>query len=189
MVLGSPEPLEYDSDHDAEGVTDPGTDQLYVTLLMQGASPIIPDLTLLMQEESPAEDCVDEAGKLVLIWGVDEVEVEEVSMVPEENVEPIPVREQPPPYIPVCGARAVCGKGQTQLFHSHVFPWTVHQDQRSLATVGIGLSDAAKRRRFDKPGEVRVDQVLNDDELSWLMATTNQVTGVLNHLQGIVGNL
>ena len=49
-------------------------------------------------EESPAEDCVDGAGTLVPIQEVNEAEIEEVSMVPEENEEPIPMREQPPAY-------------------------------------------------------------------------------------------
>ena len=47
-------------------------------------------------EESPAEERVDEAGTLVPIQEVDEVE--EVSMAPEENEEPVPMREQPPAY-------------------------------------------------------------------------------------------
>ena len=38
-------------------------------------------------------------------------------------------------------------------------------------------------------GESRVDLILSDDELSWLMVSVNQIAGVLNHLQGIVGNL
>ena len=38
-------------------------------------------------------------------------------------------------------------------------------------------------------GEMRVDRVLSDDELSRLMSSTNQVSTVLAHLQTIVGNL
>ena len=103
MVLGSPKPSEYDSDRDAEGMTDPGTDQSYVTPPMQGASPIIPDLTLSTVEESPAEDCVDEAGTLMPNQEVNEVKAKEVLMVPDEDEEPIPMREQPPAYRLVCG--------------------------------------------------------------------------------------
>ena len=94
----SPEPLVHDSDHDAEGVTDLGTDLSYVTPPMQGASPLVPDSTLLTMEESPAEDRLDEAGTLVPIQETNEVEVEEVLMAPEENEEPIPMREQPSAY-------------------------------------------------------------------------------------------
>ena len=83
-------------------------------------------------EESPAEERVDEAGTLVPIQEVDEVE--EVSMVPEENEEPIPLREQPPAYRQVRGQRAVRGRGQSQPFHRHLFPHTV-----SLGAEGVLL--------------------------------------------------
>ena len=82
MVFRSPELLEYSSDHNAEGVTNPGTDQLYLTPPMQGASPIILDSTLSMHEESPAKDCVADTGTLVPIQEVDEIKVKEVSEVP-----------------------------------------------------------------------------------------------------------
>ena len=100
MVLRSPELLEYRSDHDAESVTNPGTDQSYQTP-MCGASPMIPETLLTAHEKSPAEDHIEEAGTLVPIREVDEIEDVEVSEVPQENMEPIPVREQSPPYIPV----------------------------------------------------------------------------------------
>ena len=38
-------------------------------------------------------------------------------------------------------------------------------------------------------GESRVNLILSNDKLSWLMVTANQIAGMLNHLQGIVGNL
>ena len=38
-------------------------------------------------------------------------------------------------------------------------------------------------------GETRVNRVLSDDELSWLMASTNEVSTVLTHFQTIVENL
>ena len=97
----SPEPLVHDSDRDAEGVTDLGMDLSYVTPLMQGASPLVPDSTLSTMEESPAEERVGEAGTLVLIQEADEVE--EVLMAPAENEEPILMREQPPAYRQVRG--------------------------------------------------------------------------------------
>ena len=75
---------------------------------------------------------------------VDEIEYMEVLMVPEENMEPIPVREQPPPYIPVCGQCAVCGHGQAQPFCQHVFPYTVHQDQQPAITIVIRPFDGPK---------------------------------------------
>ena len=103
-------------------------------------------------EENPANDCLDEAGTLVLIQEVNEVEAEEVLMVPEENEGPILMREQPPSYCPVHGQQAVCGRGQTQPFHRHLFPYTVDQDQGSCPTVGIWLFDATKHRRSDKSG-------------------------------------
>ena len=39
------------------------------------------------------------------------------------------------------------------------------------------------------PEEMRIGQELSDDDLSRLMAMTNQVSEVLTHLQSIVGNL
>ena len=39
------------------------------------------------------------------------------------------------------------------------------------------------------PEETRISQELSDNDLSRLMATTNQVSTVLTHLQTIVGNL
>ena len=39
------------------------------------------------------------------------------------------------------------------------------------------------------PEETRIGQELSNDDLSRLMATTNQVSTVLTHLQTIVGNL
>ena len=39
------------------------------------------------------------------------------------------------------------------------------------------------------PEETRIGQELSDDDLSHLMATTNQVSTVLTHLQTIIGNL
>ena len=110
-------------------------DLSYVTPLMQGASPIVPDSMLLTMEESPAEDRLDEAGTLVLIQETNEVETEEVSRVPEENEEPILMREQPPAYRQVRGQRAVRGRGQAQPFCRHLFPYTVDQNGGSRPTV------------------------------------------------------
>ena len=150
FVLESPEPLVCDSDRDAEGVTDPEMDLLYVTPPMQGASPIVPDSTLLTMEESPAEDHLDEAGTLVPIQEMNEVEVEEMLMAPEENEEPIPMREQPPAYRQVCGQRAIRGWGQAQPFHCHLFPYTVNQDQRLSPGVGEWAFAPSKRRRSNE---------------------------------------
>ena len=119
--------MVHDSDRDTEGVTDLGTDLLYVTLPMQGVSPLVPESTLSTMEESPAEERVDEAGTLVPIQEADEVK--EVSMAPVENEEPIPMREQPPAYRQVCGQQAVRGRGQSQPFCRHIFPYTVDQDR------------------------------------------------------------
>ena len=121
--LQSPEPSVHDSDRNAEGVTDPGTDLSYVTPPMQGASPLVPDSTLSTMEESPAEEGVDEAGTLVPIQEADKVE--EVLMVPVENEEPIPMREQPPAYRQVRGQRAIRSRDQTQPFRRHLFPHTL----------------------------------------------------------------
>ena len=86
--------MEYRSDCDAEGATDPGTDKLYQTLMCR-ASPMVPETPLTIHEESPTEDCIEEAGTLMLIREVDEIKDVEVLEVPQENEELIPVREQP----------------------------------------------------------------------------------------------
>ena len=73
-------------------------------------------------------------------------------MAPEENEEPIPMREQPLAYRQVRGQRAVRGRGQTQPFHRHLFPHTVHQDRGSSLGVGAWAFAPAKCGRVDECG-------------------------------------
>jgi len=95
-VVGSPSPLEYASNTDAEG--DPATDGSYAT--PTSSSPVRPE-DLIVGDNSPAEECLAGAGSLVPIEEVEEVPDSESEEVPEENETPLQVREQPPAYSPV----------------------------------------------------------------------------------------
>jgi len=95
-VVGSPSPLEYASDVDAEG--DPETDGSYAT--PTSSSPVRPE-ELIVGDNNPAEERLAGAGSLVPIDEVEEVPDSESDEVPEENETPLQVREQPPAYSPV----------------------------------------------------------------------------------------
>jgi len=83
---------------------DVATNGSYVTLItlspVQPEEPIIGD-TIIRGE--PTEDCLAEVGTLIPIEEEEGVSDSESKEVPEENEDPLPIREQPPAYYPVCG--------------------------------------------------------------------------------------
>jgi len=99
--VDSPSPLEYASDADADGEID--TDGSYVTpissSLVHPEEPVVGDA---IERGEPTGDCLDEVRTLVPIEEVGEVPDSESDEVPEENENPLLIREQPPAYSPVC---------------------------------------------------------------------------------------
>ena len=144
---------------DAEG--DVATDGSYATLTT--LSPVRPE-ELIVGDNSlgePAEERLVEAGTLVPIEEVEEVVPDsESDNVPEENEDPLQVREQPPAYSPVRGQRAMCG-GRVKapyVYRRHIFPYTANTDTRPAPMYSRWEIAPAKRRRFEDDPRGEDDQ-------------------------------
>jgi len=110
---------------DAEG--DLATDGSYVTPI--SSSPVRPEELIVgdtVERGEPTGERLDEVRTLIPIKEIDEVSDSESEEVPEENKEPLPIREQPPAYSPVHrGQRAMRG-GRIpgpHVFRRHCFPY------------------------------------------------------------------
>ena len=129
-IVDSPSPLEYVSDADAEGEVD--TDNSYVTPAT--SSPVRPEDLVVGDAVERGEltgDRLDEVKTLVPIEEVGEVPDSESDEFPEENENPLPIREQPPAYSPVRrGQRAMRGGrvAGPHTFHRHCFPYLADLD-------------------------------------------------------------
>jgi len=127
-VVGSPSPLEYASDADAEG--DLATDGSYAT--PTSSSPVRPEESIV-GDNSPAEERLAGAGSLVPIEEVEEVPDSESDEVPEENETPLQVREQPPAYSPVRRGQCSMRGGRVPnpyAFRRHCFPYAADPDDQ-----------------------------------------------------------
>jgi len=145
-VIGSPSPLEYASDTDAEG--DLATDGSYAT--PTSSSPVRPEESIV-GDNNPAEERLAGAGSLVPIEEVEEVPDSESDEVPEENETPLQVREQPPAYSPVRrGQRSMRGGRipNPYAFRRHCFPYVADPDARPTPTYSRWEIPLAKRRRI-----------------------------------------
>ena len=145
-VVGSPSPLEYASDVDAEG--DLATDGSYATPTT--SSPVCPE-EAIVGDNSPAEERLAEAGTLVPIDEVEEVPDSESDEVPEENETPLQVQEQPPAYSPVRRGQCAMRGGQIPnpyAFRRHCFPYAADPDAQPTPMYSRWETPLAKRRRI-----------------------------------------
>ena len=135
---------------DAEGVI--ATDGSYVTPIM--SSPVHPEEPIVGDAIDGGESTGDrlaEVGTLIPIEELEEVPDSESDEVPEENEEPLQVREQPPAYSPVCGQRAMCGGHVSgpHNFRRHCFPYTANSDQQPSSTYFQWEIASSKCRRAE----------------------------------------
>jgi len=135
---------------DAEG--DPATDGSYVT--PSSLSPVRPEEPIIadtMEGRELTGGCLDEVRTLVPIDEVEEVIPDsEPDEVPEENENPLPIREQPPAYSPVRrGQRSMRGGRipNPYAFRRHCFPYTADSDFGSTPTYSRWSIPPAKRTR------------------------------------------
>ena len=90
------------------------------------------------EREEPTEDRLDEVRTLIPIEEVEEVVPDsESDEVPEENKNPLPIREQPPAYSPVRRGQCAMRGGRVNgphLFRRHCFPYSADSDARPTPT-------------------------------------------------------
>ena len=169
----SASPLEYASNLDAE--EELATDGSYVT--PSSSSPVRPEEPIVadtVERGEPTGERLDVVRTLVPIEEVEEVVPDsESDEVPEENEDPLPIREQPPAYSPVRrGQRAMRG-GRIQnpyVFRRHCFPYAADSDLGSTPTYSRWSIPPAKctRPRDDSGDEdgrsIKRARVINADD-------------------------